>query len=153
VFTVGGLGAVSYGAANTSSDTSFTFKVGSGTTAGVDSITIGIGSVSASALGVAGGDITTAANADTAITAISGAIDNLNTARANIGSAQNRMQFASDNLASSIENQEAARSSLLDLDVASEMTNFTSKQILMQAGVSMLAQANQMPQSLLKILG
>ena len=60
--------------------------------------------------------------------------------------------YVSSNLASSIENSEAARSELLDLDIASEMTSFTSKQILMQAGVSMLAQANQMPQNLLKLL-
>ena len=79
------------------------------------------------------------------------AVDTLNTARATVGAAQNRLEFASDNLATTIENTEAARSSLLDLDVASEMTMFTSKQILVQSGVSMLAQANQMPQALLKL--
>jgi flagellin len=82
---------------------------------------------------------------------VSAALDTLNTARAVVGAAQNRLEFASDNLATSIENTEAARSSLLDLDVAKEMTMFTSKQILVQSGVSMLAQANQMPQSLLKL--
>ena len=50
-----------------------------------------------------------------------------------------------------MENTEAARSNLLDLDIASEMSNFTSKQILVQAGVAMLAQANQMPQDLLRL--
>ena len=78
-------------------------------------------------------------------------IDTLNTARANVGASQNRLEFASANLATSVENQEAARSSLLDLDIAAEMTKFTSKQILVQAGVSMLAQANQMPQNLMRL--
>ena len=50
-----------------------------------------------------------------------------------------------------MENTEAARSNLLDLDVAAEMTKMTSKQILVQAGVAMLAQANQTPQFLLKL--
>ena len=85
-------------------------------------------------------------------TAISGAIDALSTARANVGAAQNRLDFASDNLASTIENTEAARSSLLDLDVASEMTAFTAKQVLVQSGVAMLAQANQMPNVVLSLL-
>jgi len=50
-----------------------------------------------------------------------------------------------------MENAEAARSTLMDLDVAAEMSSFTSNQILQQAGVSMLAQANQMPQNLLRL--
>ena len=50
-----------------------------------------------------------------------------------------------------MENIEAARSQLLDVDVASEMTIFTSKQVLLQAGISMLAQANQIPQNLLRL--
>ncbi|MCC2665291.1 MAG: flagellin, partial [Geminicoccaceae bacterium] len=58
----------------------------------------------------------------------------------------------SENLSISIENAEAARSTLQDLDIAAEMTNFTSKQVLMQSGVAMLAQANQLPQNLLRLL-
>ena len=50
-----------------------------------------------------------------------------------------------------MENTEASRSALMDLDIAAEMTRFTSKQILVQSGVSMLAQANQMPQNLLRL--
>ena len=59
--------------------------------------------------------------------------------------------WSAANIATTVENTEAARSALLDLDVASEMSNFTSKQILVQAGVSMLAQANQLPQNLLQL--
>ena len=61
------------------------------------------------------------------------------------------MSFASANLDTARENAEAARSELLDLDVAMEMSEFTSKQILLQAGVSVLAQANQLPQNLLRL--
>lgn len=149
--SVADLGTTVFGAAGTASTTSFTFKLGTGTTANVDDVTISVNAVSGNALGLTGTDITSEANADTASTAVSAAIDTLNTARAVVGAAQNRLEFASDNLATTIENTEAARSSLLDLDVASEMTMFTSKQILVQSGVSMLAQANQMPQALLKL--
>ncbi|HTI86219.1 MAG TPA: flagellin, partial [Alphaproteobacteria bacterium] len=55
------------------------------------------------------------------------------------------------NLATSVQNSEAARSSLMDLDMASEMTKFTSAKVLEDAGISMLAQANQLPQSLMKL--
>jgi len=150
-FTVDGLGSLAYASVNSAANTSFSFKLGTGTTANVDSVSFDINAINTAALGLSGGDITTATNADTALVAVSSAIDSVNTARANVGSAQNRLEFASSNLSTSIENQEAARSALLDLDVASEMTNFTSKQILMQAGVSMLAQANQMPQNLMKL--
>ena len=102
-------------------------------------------------LAVNGGDILTAGAADTASTAVSTAIDTLNTSRAGVGAAQNRLQFAADNNAIAMENAESARSSLMDLDIASEMTTFTSKQILVQAGVSMVAQANQLPQNLLRL--
>jgi flagellin len=151
-FTIGDLGTVAYANAATSNNTAFTFKIGTGTVAGVDDLTISFNSISTTALGVNGGSISTAAASNIAITAIASAIDTLNTARANIGSAQNRLEFASANLSTTVENQEAARSGLMDLDVASEMTAFTSKQVLLQAGVAMLSQANQMPNQLLKLL-
>ena len=90
-------------------------------------------------------------NADAASTAIDGAVDTLNTARSGIGASQNRLGFAADNLSTAIENADAARSSLLDLDIAAEMTTFTSKSILLQTGISMLAQANQLPSNLLRL--
>ncbi|HEY4135464.1 MAG TPA: flagellin, partial [Alphaproteobacteria bacterium] len=140
-----------FGSASTADQTDFTFKLGTGSEANVDDITISVGSVSTESLGLEGGDILTKANADTASTAISSAIDVLNKARAGVGAAQNRLDFASDNLSTTIENTEAARSSLMDLDVASEMTEFSAKQVLVQSGVAMLAQANQMPQNLLRL--
>ena len=130
---------------------SFTFKIGTGNET-FDEISLKINSVSQQALGINGLDVTTAANADKASVQISKAITTLNAARANIGAFQNRLDIATSNLAISTENTEAARSALLDLNVATEMTKFTSKQILVQAGVSMLSQANSLPQNLLRLL-
>ena len=152
---VGGLGAMVFANSATSSTSSFTFKVGTGTESAEDDLSFTVNSITQSALGVNGTSVSgsDATNAETALDAVNSAIDTLNTARANIGAAQNRLGFASANLATTIENQEASRSTLLDLDVASEMSKFTSKQVLMQAGVSMLAQANQVPQNLMRLFG
>ena len=134
-----------------SSVSSFTFKVGTGNSATADDITISVNGVGTTGLSVTGGDILSAANADTASIAVGNAINDIQTYRATIGAGQNRLQFAAANLATTTENTEAARSQLLDLDIASEMSVFTSKQILVQAGVAMLAQANQLPQNLLRL--
>jgi flagellin len=134
-----------------SSTTSFTYKVGTGTSVAADDLTVSINALSVAQLGLTSTDVTSTANANLASDAISSAIDTLNTARANIGAAQNRLEFAAANIATTLENMEAARSSLLDLDVAGEMTKFTSRQILVQSGIAMLAQANQTPQNLLRL--
>lgn len=130
--------------------TEFTFKIGTGNEP-EDDVTIQFNAVDATALGLNGVNVRSEEGADAASVSISNAIATLNTARANIGALQNRLDIASSNLAVSMENTEAARSQLLDLDVAQEMTEFTSKQVLLQAGVSMLAQANQLPQNLLRL--
>ena len=147
------IGSYVYGSTATSNASNFSFKLGTGTTAGVDDVSISVSAVSSSALGLTGTSLTgsDATNANTASTAITAAINTLNTARAGIGASQNRLQFASNNLTTSVQNTESARSSLMDLDMASEMTKFTNAQVLEQAGISMLAQANQMPQHLLKL--
>ncbi len=129
---------------------SFDFKLGTAAR-DTDVLNFNVDSITTSALLLKGTNIATGDDAKAASAGITDAILRLSTVRANIGASQNRLEFASVNLATSIENTEAARSDLLDLDVAREMTNFTSKQILMQAGISMLAQANQMPQNLLKL--
>jgi len=152
-FAANGLGALVFGdTATGSGSSSFTFKLGTGTTAQVDNVTLTVQSINNNALGLTGSSISTQTNAETAVSAISDAINTLNVARAAIGADQNRVEFATANLRIAVENAEAARSDLLDLDVAQEMSKFTSKQVLMQAGVSMLAQANQMPQNLLQLL-
>ena len=143
--------------------TAIEFQVGGGNTAN-DRLSINLSKVDADTLGTGtagtetslsdlGTDaISTAAGAQEAVEVVTRAIDDLQRARAAVGTSQNRLDFAGQNLASTQENTESARSTLLDLDVASEMTSFTSKQILVQSGVAMLAQANQMPQNLLRLL-
>ena len=131
--------------------TSFNFKVGTGVSTTADEIAVSINSVDTAALGISTTAVTTEAGADLASVAISNAIDNLQTYRATIGANQNRLEFAAANIATATENTEAARSQLLDLDIASEMSNFVSKQILIQAGVAMLSQANQLPNNLLRL--
>ena len=75
------------------------------------------------------------------------------TQRGNIGANQNRMGYAIANLATTIENVQAAESVIRDVDMASEMTEFTKNQILLQAGTAMLAQANMAPQQVLALFG
>lgn len=136
-----------------SSQTSFTYKVGTGVSAAADDISVSVDSISATQLGIGSTSLTTGSNANTASTAITNAIDDLQGSRATVGANQNRLEFAAANIATAVENTEAARSALMDLDIAQEMSNFTSKQILVQAGVAMLSQANQLPQNLLRLLG
>ncbi len=135
-----------------SATTSFSYKVGTGTSSTADTISVSVSSINAAALGLATTNVTTIAQSDISSVAVTSAVDTLNVARADLGAAQNRIEFASVNIATTLENMEAARSNLLDLDIASEMSSFTSKQILVQAGVAMLAQANQQPQVLLRLL-
>lgn len=136
---------------STSTSASFNFKVGTGV-ASNDQISVSISAVTSSALGVNGGSISTASAADTAIGAVTSAITTVSSRRADIGAYQSRLEFAGSSIAVAIENVAAAQSSLVDVDVSTEMTMFTSKQVLMQAGISMLAQANQQPGLLLSLL-
>jgi flagellin len=142
--------ATSNGTAAGTSTTTVTFKVGTGTNPLADELTFDIPSLVAIAQTLAS-SVTTKTNADLASGEVTAAIDQVSNARANIGANQSRLEFAGANVSTSIENLDAARSQLLDLDVASEMTKFSSKQVLEQAGVAMLAQANQMPSMLLKL--
>ncbi|WP_417827928.1 flagellin [Thalassospira sp.] len=131
--------------------TDMDFQIGSNNTA-ADRLSVSLTKVDLVELGLDNTAIDNQVDAQNAIESINSAIDTLQEARANIGTYQNRLDFAGQNLATTQENTESARSTLLDLDVAAEMTQFTSKQILVQSGVAMLAQANQMPQNLLRLL-
>ena len=86
------------------------------------------------------------------ISAIDAAIQNVSTDRATFGAVQNRLQHTLNNLANYQENLSASESSIKDVDMASEMVNFTKLQVLQQAGMSVLSQANQSPQSVLSLL-
>ena len=145
------LGTIVFGQVTSGTTTSFTFKLGTGNVVDVDDVSFTITAVSVSALAMTGTNVLDVGASNSASTKITAALDSLNTARAGVGAGQNRLEFAADNLASTIENSEAARSALMDLDVAGEMTTFTSKLILVQAGVAMLTQANNLPQNLLQL--
>ena len=86
------------------------------------------------------------------MTAIDSALDEVNSLRSTFGAAQNRFDAIIANLQVSSENQAAARGRIMDADFAVESANLARAQILQQAGTAMLAQANQMPQSVLKLL-
>ena len=86
------------------------------------------------------------------LTDIDAAINNVSTIRSDFGAVQNRLEHRLNNLATYQENLVASESRIRDVDMASEMVNFTKLGILQQAGVSMLAQANQSPQSVLSLL-
>ncbi len=125
-----------------------------------DSTTLGLSTGWAAAVGVTPEAASTSTllvnDADavaTSLTAIDAAITSVSTSRANLGAVQNRLQHTVNSLSVAAENASAAESRIRDTDMAKEMTAFTRSQILSQAGVSMLAQANSAPQSVLKLLG
>ncbi len=97
--------------------------------------------------------VTSQADAQSAITRFDTAINNVSTERARLGAYQNRLEHTISNLGVAAENLTAAESRIRDVDMAQEMMAFTKSQIIMQAGTAMLAQANMMPQSVLKLLG
>ena len=108
--------------------------------------------VTTTAVTTVAGDVTTAANASTALAAIDAKLDVITTNRATYGAAINRFGFAISNLGVTAENQTAARGRIMDADFAAETANLSRSQILQQAGTAMVAQANQMPQSVLALL-
>lgn len=98
-------------------------------------------------------DISTVEGANAAIDIVDGALANIDSNRADLGAIQNRFTSTISNLSVSVENISAARGRIQDTDFASETANLTKNQILQQAGTAMLAQANQLPQSVLSLLG
>ncbi|MEG0045098.1 MAG: flagellin domain-containing protein [Comamonas sp.] len=133
----------------------FTFQVDANTSAN-DSVTITTQNM-ATQMGAntQGSTATLGASASTAHTAmddIDAALDAVNSLRSTFGAFQNRFEAVISNLQVSAENQSAARSRIMDADYAAETANLSRAQILQQAGTAMVAQANQMPQSVLKLL-
>lgn len=113
---------------------------------------IDIGDMSAKALGINNVLVTDRESAARSITVIDSAIDRVSGQRAKLGAYQNRLEHTINNLTVAGTNLQAAESRIRDLDMAKEMMNFTKLNILMQAGNSMLAQANQLPQNVLQLL-
>jgi len=118
-------------------------------------LTVTVGDVGASSLGLgtSASGVSTKAKAQATMSTIDSAITSLSTQRAKLGAYANRLQSTINNLNVSVENLTAANSRIRDVDVASETASFARSQVLMQAGVSMLAQANSAPMSALRLLG
>lgn len=113
---------------------------------------INISNMSAEALGVESVDLTTVAKAQEGLARINSAIDKVSAERSKLGSFQNRLEFAINNLRNTHSNLTASESRIRDADIALEMIEFTRNQIISQSGTAMLAQANMVPQGVLQLL-
>ncbi|PHR66702.1 MAG: flagellin FliC [Idiomarina sp.] len=128
-------------------------QVGANTTVN-DSIDVAtVDATSATLLATAPADVSTAANAQLMIDEVDTAMATIDTARSTLGATLNRFDSVVENLATTSTNLSAARSRIEDADYAVEVSNMTRAQILQQAGTSVLAQANQVPQGVLSLLG
>lgn len=135
------------------SATALNFQVGAnGSSINAITVDLSAASVKDVAANLATIAVTTHADAQSAINKIDTEIGKISTARANLGAYQNRFDHTIKNLNVSVENLSASESRIRDTDMAQEMMNFTRSQILSQAGTSMLAQANQVPQGILSLL-
>jgi len=163
--TATGFGAAQFNGSATSTNATVTRGSISLTSNGSSGITLGGSDVARAGLtsaytaakatagaGVSSIDISTAAGAQNALGTIDAALATLNSSRADLGAIQNRFTSVVSNLATTSENVSAARSRIQDTDFAAETANMTRGQILQQAGTAMLAQANQLPQSVLSLL-
>jgi len=149
------LSSASDGTIQANNATASNFQVGPRDT-GNDRIGILLESVKgtdSNGLNLSKDQLNSATDAQDFLTTIDTAISTLNTRRGNVGAAQNRLEYAAANLATTIENVQAAESVIRDVDMAAEMTTFTKNQILLQAGTAMLAQANMAPQQVLALFG
>jgi flagellin len=147
------LAATSDGSLVSNAGTPALFQVGTSSQS-YDQIGVSLTSVKSPILfGIADAhnQMNTATKAQTFLTTINTAISNLSQAQGGVGAAQNRLGYANANLSTTIQNYTAAQSTIRDVDMASEMTNFTKNQILVQAGTAMLAQANTAPQQVLSL--
>ena len=115
-------------------------------------MTFSIGDMTAKALDIDKLDMSTTEGAQAAIGKLDNALGKVSAERSKLGAFANRLDYTMSNLENAATNLTDAESRIRDVDMASEMINFTSSQILQQAGTSMLAQANSMSQSVLSLL-
>jgi flagellin len=134
------------GQISTSSNAGYTITTDTGTTV------LGAASVSSSLDSVADVDVSTQAGANDALNVIDEALNFISSSRADLGAVQNRMESTIANLMAVSENVSAARARITDADIAMETTEMTKANIMQQAGVAILAQANQTPQLALSLL-
>jgi len=151
--TTGAQALTALNAAATAAGISGTFAVNSSNTAQL-TFTASAAAATSSAADISKATPTfaQASGADAAIAKLDLAISKVSSTRADLGALQNRFEHTTANLNVAVENLSASNSRIVDVDMASEMTTFSKNQILVQAGTSMLAQANQSAQSVLKLL-
>ena len=125
------------------------FLVGTGSS---DTISVKLDAADTTSLGISGTSITSAATAASAMDAIDTAITSVSESRANIGATLSRFSYRGDVISTSLENLQSAKSAISDVDIASEQTKFTNAQTLTSAAIASLSKANEMSQSLLKLL-
>ncbi|MDR1741883.1 MAG: flagellin [Synergistaceae bacterium] len=130
-------------------DNSTVFQVGANEN---EDVTIDIGNMTSAALGIERVIVTDRESAGRAITILDAAISRVSSQRAKLGAYQNSLEHTVTNLTSTETNLTAAESQIRDADMSEEMLNFTRLQILLQSGTAMLAQANQLPQTVLSLL-
>lgn len=128
------------------------FQVGMNNTTN-DRLALSVSDSDSTALGLNDEVLTSQTAAQAAITSLDTAIQSVATSRGTLGATQNRLTVTLSNLSNMHENLSAANSRIKDVDVAEESAAMTRNQILVQAGVAVLAQANQLPQSALALIG
>ncbi len=129
-----------------------TFQVGINTAAGIDSLNVALTPALSTTLGLSTVDIGSGGSSSFAITRIDSAINSVSQLRGRFGSLQNRLQSTIANLGVAGESLSAAESRIRDVDVAYETAELTRNNILQQASISILAQANAQPQAALQLL-
>jgi flagellin len=134
------------------SSSSVSFQVGFGTTAGIDTISVSLSAALSTSLSLSSLDIGSGGVTTTAISSIDAAINTVSSLRGSLGAIQNRLGSTINNLAIQTENLSAAESRIRDVDVAYETAQLTRNNILQQASISVLSQANAQPQSALRLL-
>ncbi|WP_321448544.1 flagellin [uncultured Cohaesibacter sp.] len=117
-----------------------------------DTINLSIDSLDTESLGIADLDVSTEEGAAEALSVLDMAIDKISDARAEIGATMSRFEFRSSQIDTSVENLEAAKSAIADVDIAKEQASLSSSSVKVQAAVAAASQANQMPQNLLSLI-
>jgi len=141
------------GVALLNTSAALTFQVGIRNVAANDQIVVTTQSATATTLGVNALSLATLTGAEAALGAIDTALQSVSSTRATLGAQQNRFQTVINVATQASVSLSSAKSRIMDVDVAEETSNMSRTQILMQAGVSVLSQANQLPQVALKLLG
>jgi flagellin len=151
-FTVddGNFMTIQVGANNDAGKPSLDASVGANVTE--NRITFNLADATSEGLAIANIDLDSLGEAQSAINSLDAAIAKVNDERSNIGSLQNRFEFASSNLMNSIQNTDASQSTIVDADFAVEAADLARNQILTQSGTAMLAQASQISQNVLSLL-